>query len=81
MSDQPIAETSDNTQQTDIHAPLGFEPTVPASKLPQTTQPLGSKTYIYICRFIILSDKYRLTLSTYTPPLTGWVAEWAALKS
>jgi len=40
MSDQPIAETSpDNTQhsqQTDIHAPVGFEPTISAGERPQT---------------------------------------------
>ena len=66
MSDWPIAETSDNTQhsqQTDIYAPQGFKPAVPASKLPQTMQQLGSKTYI--CRFIILSDKYHSSLSCH----------------
>jgi len=38
-SDQLVAETSpDNIQQstTDIHAPLGFEPTILADELPQT---------------------------------------------
>jgi len=38
MSDQLVAETSDNTQhskQTNIHAPVGFEPTVSAGERPK----------------------------------------------
>jgi len=30
-----------HSQETDIHAPVGFEPTIPASKQPQT-HPLDS---------------------------------------
>jgi hypothetical protein len=40
MTDQLVAETSpDNTQhsqQTDIQAPVGFEPTISAGERPQT---------------------------------------------
>jgi hypothetical protein len=38
-SNQPDAETSDNTQhsqETDNHVPTGFESTIPASERPQT---------------------------------------------
>jgi hypothetical protein len=42
-SDQPVAETSTytaqhniQTQQTNIHAPSGIEPAIPATKRPQT---------------------------------------------
>jgi hypothetical protein len=34
-----------------------------------------------IYRFIILSDNYRLALSTDILLRTGWLAEWAVLKS
>jgi len=38
-SDQPNAEASDNkqhSQETDIRAPVGFEPAIPTSDRPQT---------------------------------------------
>jgi hypothetical protein len=38
-SDQPDEEKTDNTwhsQDIDIHAPAGFEPTIPATERPQT---------------------------------------------
>jgi len=38
-SDQLVAETSDNTrhsQQKNVHAPVGFEPTISAGERPLT---------------------------------------------
>jgi len=53
-SDRPFGQTSPwqhTTFTTDIHAPVGFEPTIPASKRPQThvfdRACLGSASSIY----------------------------------
>jgi hypothetical protein len=35
-SQRPITDNTQHSQRTDIHAPLGFEPTIPAGERPQT---------------------------------------------
>jgi len=35
-SDQPDGYLTQHSQQTNIHAPAGFEPRIPASEQPQT---------------------------------------------
>jgi len=45
-SDQP--DNTQHSQETDIQAPAGFEPTIPASEWPQThTLDLATGTGIY----------------------------------
>jgi len=33
---RPLPDSTQHSQETDIHAPTGFEPTIPASERPQT---------------------------------------------
>jgi len=35
-SQRPLPDNTKHSQQTDIHAPARFEPTIPASEQPQT---------------------------------------------
>jgi hypothetical protein len=77
MSDQPVAETSTwqhTTLTTDIHAPAGFEPSIPASDWPQShaldraATGIGSKgryvTYLYATRkpMIRLWERFFFTI-------------------
>ena len=34
-SQRPLPDNRQHSQQTDIHAPVGFEPTIPAGERPQ----------------------------------------------
>jgi len=36
LSQRPLPENTRHSQQTDIHAPVGFEPTISAGKRAQT---------------------------------------------
>ena len=35
-SQRPLPDNTQNSQETDIHAPVGFEPIIPAGERPQT---------------------------------------------
>jgi hypothetical protein len=52
--DQPVAETStrQHTQQTNIHAPVGFERTFAAGEWPQTCALDGAATWDRHCAII-----------------------------
>ena len=43
---RPLPENTPQSQETDIHASVGFEPTVPASERPQTDASVRGTTWI-----------------------------------
>ena len=45
--------TSSTHKKTDIHAPAGFEPAIPASEKPQTARRLGSAIYIDVITYVV----------------------------
>jgi len=57
-SQRPLRDNTQHSQQTDMHAPAGFEPAIPASERPQThasDRAAIGIDFIYEC-IIILGD-------------------------
>ena len=67
---RPLPGKTLHSQETDIHAPEGFKPTVPTSErarpTPQTALPLGSTLYIYIYIYVcVCKSIYILCIYIY----------------
>jgi hypothetical protein len=70
-SQRPLPDNTQHLQETDIHAPAGFEPTIPASERPQTYALDGAATgfglvfhtNIYFCYLFPHDTRKQLTHS------------------
>jgi len=60
-----LPDNTQHSQETDIHAPVGFEPTIPASERPQThaldRAATGTGIHIICCFNTLSEDVYFFT--------------------
>ena len=71
---RPVTDNTKQSQETDIHAPMGFEPTIPTGEWPQTDtlDRAAARIVNYIHILIYSHECLRDCVHTYVKNIAKW---------